>query len=105
MQSKDYVRGPYDLLHLGVIKLNLKDYKGAIDSFSKQIAYNDYQAENYYYLAKANAAQNQPSLAKEALEKALSYYGMGKHLRDPYTHHADRVFLSEIEAFLEKVSQ
>jgi hypothetical protein len=41
----------------------------------------------------------------QCLQKAKLFYQAGKHLSDPYTHHADRVFLEEIENLLKKESQ
>lgn len=104
-KSKEYVRGPYEDLHLGVMKYLIKDYEGATMAFNRQIAYNDFQAENYYYLALiAEELRNEEAFVSN-LQKAKAYYQAGKHLRDPYTHHADRVFLEEIELLLKKESQ
>ncbi len=103
--SKDYVLGPYDELHLGVMKLLTKDLQGAVKAFNTQIAYNDFQAENYYYLALINKELNRPEEVISNLQKAKSFYQAAKHLNDPYTHHADRVFLEQIEILLKKESQ
>lgn len=104
-KSKDYVRGPYEDLHLGVMKYLIKDYAGATAAFNNQIAYNDFQAENYYYLALvAKELQNREGVISN-LQRAKTYYKEGKHLQDPYTHHADRVFLEEIELLLKKEGQ
>lgn len=104
-KSKEYVRGPYEDLHLGVMKYLVKDYTGAQTAFNKQIVYNDYQAENYYYLALIAKELNNKEDVVTYLEKAKSFYQAGKHLQDPYTHHSDRVFLEEIELLLKKESQ
>lgn len=104
-KSKDYVLGPYEDLHLGVMKYMIKDYEGAQKAFNRQIAYNDFQAENYYYLALIAREHGDKTEANSLLKKAQSYYNAGKHLQDPYTHHADRIFLSEIEEELKKESQ
>jgi tetratricopeptide (TPR) repeat protein len=104
-KSKDYVRGPYDELHLGVMKFLTKDFQGAMQAFNTQTAYNDFQAENYYYLALINKELNRPEEVLSNLQKAKSFYLARKHLNDPYTHHADRVFLAQIEDLLKKESQ
>jgi tetratricopeptide (TPR) repeat protein len=105
VSRKDYTPMPYDFLHLGVIKLELKDFAGAIAAFEKQIRYNDFQAENYYYMALAYKGLRNKNAFHGNLVKAKEHYRANKHLVDPYTHQADRIFLSEIEALLKKEGQ
>lgn len=104
-KSKDYMRGPYDELHLGVMKWMVKDFKGALTAFTSQCAYNDFQAENYFYLALISKELKQQEDVVSNLQKAKLFYQSGKHLNDPYTHHADRIFLEVIESWLKKEGQ
>jgi tetratricopeptide (TPR) repeat protein len=86
----------YDYLHLGVLKLEVGDLGGAVESLKKSITNNDYLAENYYYLGLIYKKQNLLAEAKENLEKAKAYYQMGRKMSDSYTHPMDKIFFEDI---------
>jgi tetratricopeptide (TPR) repeat protein len=97
LSEKGYSPMTYDYLHLGVLKMEIGDSKGAIEYLKKSIAYNDYLAEPYYYLALIYKKQKLSKDFKENIEKAKSYYLKGYKRFDPYTHPMDKVYLSDIE--------
>lgn len=105
LADKEYVPMPYDYLHLGVLYLGLKKPEDALASFLKQLEINDYLAETYYYLGLANTTLGDKGKAEAYFQKALAFYEEGKHLRDPYTHHADRIFKADILAQLKGKQQ
>lgn len=100
LQQSNYSPMLYDYLHLGVSKLELQDYAGAIAALGKSIVLNDYLADNYYYLALAYRGLGNSQLFTENMLKALAFYQQGRVRRDPYTHPMDKVFLSDIETAL-----
>ena len=98
---EDYETMTFDYLHLGVLYLEMNEPDKALSTLIKQLEVNDYLADTYYYLGLAKLALGEEVPAQEYFQKALSFYQAGKHMQDPYTHHMDRVFKSEIEAQLE----
>ena len=95
--EKDYSPMTYDYLHLGVLKMETGDNDGAILYLNKSIAYNDYMAENYYYLGLTYKRQKKMKEYKENMEKAKAYYLKGYKRFDPYTSPLDKIYLSDIE--------
>jgi tetratricopeptide (TPR) repeat protein len=102
LSEKEYSPMPYDYLHLGVAKLEVGDIDSAIENLKKSIAWNDYLAEPYFYLALAYREKNLPKETKENLEKAKTYYLKGYKRLDPYTNPMDKVYLADIERELSK---
>jgi tetratricopeptide (TPR) repeat protein len=100
---EDYRPMIYDYLHLGVLKLETNDLEGAIDCLKKQIAYNDYLAETYYYLALAYKQQSELADFMTTMEKAKVFYLKGYKRLDFYTHPADKIYLADIERELKSV--
>ncbi|SFT53003.1 hypothetical protein SAMN04489724_1172 [Algoriphagus locisalis] len=93
--------GKYDYLHLGVLYLANEECEKALDLFSKQEKENDF-AENQYYIAVAHRELKNRSEYIAHLEKAIELYKQGRIMLDGYTHIADKIYLSEIEAELKK---
>jgi len=87
----------YDYLHLGVLKMESGDNKGAIEALNKSIAINDYLAEPYYHLGLIYSKSGRGSESLQHFQKAKEYYLKGYKRFDPYTHPADKVYLSQIE--------
>lgn len=102
---KDYRPLNYDYLHLGVLKLETNDIAGAIEYLKKQIAYNDYLAETYYFLALAYRQQGDLGEFMTNLEKAKVFYLKGYKRHDFYTHPADKVYLADIERELASIKK
>jgi tetratricopeptide (TPR) repeat protein len=97
LKGKDYSPMPYDYLHLGVLKIETGDLKGGIEILQKQIAYNDYLADTYYYLAMAHKKENRFPEFQQNMTKARQFYLKGYKRTDPYTHPMDKIYLSDIE--------
>ena len=97
LAKEKYMPMTYDFLHLGVLKMESGDMEGAIESFRKSIAHNDYLAEPYYYLGMIYKKKNKNTEFKEHMEKAKIYYLKGYRRFDPYTHPMDKIYLSDIE--------
>lgn len=97
LAKKDYSPMTYDYFHLGVLKMEIGDTEDAITYLEKSIAYNEYLAEPYYYLALIYKSQNLPEKFKLNIEKAKAYYVKGYKRFDFYTHPMDKIYLSDIE--------
>jgi tetratricopeptide (TPR) repeat protein len=94
---KDYSPMPYDFLHVGVLKMELVDLTGAIESLNKSIALNDYFAEPHYFLGLIYKRQNNIPAFRVSMEKAKEFYLKGYKRFDPYTTPMDKIFLTDIE--------
>lgn len=101
LSKPEYSPMSYDYLHLGIIKMEVGDVGGAIESLNKSIKFSEYLPDNYYYLGLLYKNQGKIAKSKDNLEKARAYYQKGYKRFDPYTHPMDQVFLSEIERELE----
>ena len=93
---KDHFLGAYDYFHLGVLYLETGQMEKALVAFEKQNEENAL-AENNYYWALAHKAAGNNKAYKAKLEEAITLYKGQRNLFDNYTHHADKVFLSDIE--------
>ena len=101
--EKDNYVGVYDYLHLGVLYLNTGRPNEALASFKKQSELNNL-AENQYYSALASLELNQSNEYISRLKQAKELYLARKRMSDPYTSPIDKIYLSDIEAELEKAS-
>lgn len=97
LATKGYSPMTYDYLHLGVLKMETGDLAGGVEYLEKSIAYNDYLAEPYYYLALIYKSKKLTGPFKSNIEKAKAYYLKGYKRFDPYTHPIDKIYLSDIE--------
>ncbi len=97
LNQKGYSPMPYDYLHLGILKLETGDLKGAVEFLKKEIAFSDYLAETHYYLGLTYKKLNQLNEYKQCMEKAKVFYLKGFKRTDPYTHPVDKIFLVDIE--------
>jgi tetratricopeptide (TPR) repeat protein len=93
----DYSVLPFDYLHLGVLKLETGDIVGAIATLQKQIEFNDYLAETYYYLSQCYERKADIKESLSLMEKAKTFYLKKYRRQDPYTHPIDKIYLSDIE--------
>lgn len=96
MARKDHFLGAFDYFHLGVLYFEKGLIAEALTAFEKQNEENPL-AENYYYWAMANKASSNIKACKAKLIKGLDLYKSERNLSDNYTHHADKIFLSDIE--------
>jgi tetratricopeptide (TPR) repeat protein len=93
----DYSVLAFDYLHLGVLKHEIGDIDGAIESLQKEIEMNDYLAETYYYLSLCYQQKGDKKTSLVWMEKAKEFYQKKYRRQDPYTHPIDKIFLSDIE--------
>jgi tetratricopeptide (TPR) repeat protein len=92
--------GLYDYLHLGVTKMRVKDYDGAIHALQQQNLKYDKFAETYYYLGKIYGLIGKKDLARSNLLQARllinDHNGM-YHLYDIYCEMQDTIYNSDID--------
>ena len=96
LKNKDYSVGLYDYFHLGVWYLEDNQLKKALIAFEKQLIENDL-AEVHYYMALTYKKLNEFTNYEEELLIANKMYNERKVLFDIYTHHYDKIFLSDIK--------
>lgn len=96
LSQKDYPPGWFDYYQLGVTYFELKDYDNAMNAFRKQSEINPL-AENLYYISKIYKIQNNLQESEKNRNQAIVLYKEGKYMKDGYTHHFNKVYLSEIE--------
>jgi tetratricopeptide (TPR) repeat protein len=94
LAKKDHNVGLYDYYQLGVTYFELKNYKKALENFEKQSNKIDF-AENIYYKSKIAKISKKKYLDLKTL--ALKTYDEGKYMKDPYTHHFNKVYKIQIE--------
>ncbi len=99
--------GLYDYLHLGVTKMRVKDYDGAIHALQQQNLKYDKFAETYYYLGKTYGLIGKKELARSNLLQARllinDHSGM-YHLYDIYCEMQDTIYNSDIDDALALLS-
>lgn len=96
LKVDNYSPGYYDYFQLGVTYFKLKDLANALKCFQKQSEIFNL-AENNYYLGKIYKMQNNLAEYKKNKEIALELYKGYNKLRDPYTHHFNKIYLNTIE--------
>ncbi|MCB0846975.1 MAG: hypothetical protein KDE26_27180 [Bacteroidetes bacterium] len=95
--KQNHFVGLYDYLHLGVSKLRIKDYQGAIEAFELEIGQYEKLADTYYYLGAAWQGLGNVKSARENYEKSLHLFqGQGYTFDDIYTETLDRVYEAEV---------
>lgn len=87
----------FDYYHLGVVYFAQENFIKAKENFERQIMYNDYFAEPYYYLALISEKEGNITKARELTNKALSYYCDDKYMKDSYTTVIDKIYKANIE--------
>lgn len=93
INKKNYSVGFYDYYQLGVTYFELGKYEKALENFEKQSKVLDF-AENIFYRAKVSKIRNKDYL--ELKKMALKTYDEGKFMKDPYTHHYNKVYRKQI---------
>lgn len=94
--NNDYYVGLFDYFHLGVLYLETNQFKKALIAFEKQIIENDLTEVHYYMAISYKKMKDFPNYKKH-LELAKIMYGQGMILFDPYTHHFDKIYMTDIE--------
>ncbi|WP_313265506.1 hypothetical protein [Sphingobacterium sp.] len=96
--------GMYDFLYRGNIKLVLKDYKGALEDFDKQLRNSDKLAEGYYYQGVAFLRLKRKKDAKKSFEKSVYYFVNGYTMLDPYVEMPFKVYIHDAKIELAKLN-
>ena len=104
LQSEKTRPGLYDYYHFGILEYEAGNYDDALSYFDKQIAKNDYMGETYYFKALAYKKLNLNEQYAQNLEMAENYYRKGKIRTDTYTEPIDKIYLTDILAEKETVS-
>ncbi|REC48183.1 tetratricopeptide repeat protein [Chryseobacterium pennipullorum] len=92
--TRGYVKGLYDHYQLGVTYFELGKYDKALENFEKQSKEYDF-ADNIYFKSKVSKIRNKDYLDLKML--ALKTYDEGKHMKDVYTHHFNKVYRKQME--------
>jgi tetratricopeptide (TPR) repeat protein len=95
LKKETYRVGLFDYYQLGVTYFELKNYKKALAYLEKQNQINQL-AETAYYQAQIFKTQNNEPAYEQAKALALKLYKENKKLFDPYTHHFNKVFYTEM---------
>jgi tetratricopeptide (TPR) repeat protein len=96
INTPNYEAGLFDYYQLGVTYFEVKDYQNALICFEKQAKINPL-AETEYYRGKIYKILKNQIEADKYKELAVKLYKENKNLFDPYTHHFNKVYLTEIE--------
>ena len=101
ISSRDYVQDGYVMLHLGVLYLELKQYKKALDLFVNQNNYNPISEVNYYNaICYRNLGDVEKAIAN--LNEALNKYDRQLTMTDSYRQLPDEIYRSDITSLLEQ---
>ncbi|MCQ6960077.1 tetratricopeptide repeat protein [Mucilaginibacter sp. JC4] len=101
-EKKEWV-GLFDYLHLGVTRMMLKDYKGAIADLNRETKKYEKLADTYYYLGLCYKKLGQDQKAYTNFTQAKELFTKtGYYRNDPYCEVPDQVYLSDIEDELKK---
>jgi len=95
--------GLYDYLHLGVLFLEMEQFKKAENALLCQLEEYDC-AENRYYLALVYKALKHSNSYFENIHLARSLYEKNRIMTDPYTHQIDKIYQRDINAELQLTS-
>ena len=91
----------YVMLHLGVLYLELKQYKKALDLFVNQNNYNPISEVNYYNaICYRNLGDVEKAIAN--LNEALNKYDRQLTMTDSYRQLPDEIYRSDITSLLEQ---
>lgn len=104
LKAPNYNPGLFDYLHLGVLYWQENDLERAEASLIKQQEINDL-AENRYYLGRVYLLQQNITKAKEQLQTAKEKYLKESRMTDPYTVHADKIYMKDIESALKMIQE
>ncbi|WGH76424.1 hypothetical protein P8625_04480 [Tenacibaculum tangerinum] len=85
----------FNYYHLGVLYFEKGEYQQALKNFKKQEESNKL-ADNKYYIAMCNKHLNNIKEYKEKIIQAEEMAKEGFFMQDPYTHHYDKVYRSQI---------
>jgi tetratricopeptide (TPR) repeat protein len=96
INTPNYEAGLFDYYQLGVTYFEIKDYQNALICFEKQAKINPL-AETEYYRGKIYKILKNQIEEDKYKELAVKLYKENKNLFDPYTHHFNKVYLTEIE--------
>lgn len=104
MADKNHMLGLFDNLHLGVLYLEMGDTKKAMTAFNRQSEENEL-ADNQFYIAMTYKKMGDLINCKKHLLEAKSLFEKGQVLFSVYVERADKIYLQEIEAELQKLNE
>lgn len=104
LEKNDNESDLFNFYHLGVLYFEKGNYKKALKYFQKQEVENNL-AENQYYISLCYKALKDFDAYKKKIEDSEKMYKEGYFMRDPYSYHYDKVYLSQIEKELKKSKQ
>ncbi|WP_257666738.1 tetratricopeptide repeat protein [Parapedobacter tibetensis] len=94
--------GNYDYLYRGILKLELKDYKGALADFDRQINHYEKLADGHYYKGLLLARLGKKEQANASLQRAkVLFNGEGYHAQDPYVEMPWQIYAEDISRALQ----
>jgi tetratricopeptide (TPR) repeat protein len=96
INTPNYEPKSYDYYQLGVTYFEIKDYPNALICFEKQAKIGAL-AETEHYRNKIYKILKNQIQADKHKELAIKLYKENRNLFDPYTHHFNKVYLSDIE--------
>jgi tetratricopeptide (TPR) repeat protein len=94
--------GIYDYLHYGVTLMKAEKFEMAMAAFQKQIHEYRQLPDTYYYIALLHEREGDAEKYYENVNLAHQYYVKGYNRKDPYCEALDEVYLSDIQAALQK---
>jgi tetratricopeptide (TPR) repeat protein len=95
--------GIYGWLHLGVTKLGVRDYKGAIAALEHENRVYDHFADTWYWLGQAWLATGRGDLAKKMFLRAKELFNVHSgryHIHGPHCEKLDAICESDVDAAL-----
>jgi predicted Zn-dependent protease len=97
LAKEGYSPMPFDYLHLGILNMEVGKVDEAIKNLKRSITYNDFLADNYYYLALCYKMKGMKNEFTQSIDMAIKFYLKGYKRVDSYTHPVDVIYLSDIE--------
>ncbi len=104
LENNDDESDLFNFYHLGVLYFEKGEYRQALSNFKKQEESNKL-ADNKYYIAMCYKQLNNIIKYKEEIVQAKKMFEEGYLMHDPYTHHYDKVYLSQIIEELDRSKQ
>lgn len=98
-KGKDFI-GLFDFLHRAVMKIELKDYSGALADLEQEEKICKNYVETPYYKGIVYRAMGKYKLAKEQFEEARRRFKEGFHMVDVYCEMHDAVYPADIDEAL-----
>jgi tetratricopeptide (TPR) repeat protein len=96
LKENDNESDLFNFYHLGVLYFEKGDNEKALECLKEQEK-NNPTAENQYYISLCYKEIKEFNKYKNNIAKAIEMHKDGYFMSDSYTHHYDKVYLSQIE--------